>query len=121
MSDEFPDHQRRVAACFPEGSVEHRVALYHDHLEDELGEVPDDIRAHVEVLTRDKDDTYASYIHSVAASDDPVAIAVKVADLRDNLKRCSGEYGGEVKPFLASRYEWALIHLRARVRGENDD
>lgn len=108
------EHCRRVASGFEPGSVEEKVALYHDHLEDGLEEpVPAEILEHVEILTRRASEVYADYIARIKASGDPVAIAVKVADLRDNLARCRGEHGGHIKPHLAPRYERALLDLGA--------
>jgi hypothetical protein len=111
-------HCLRVASGFEPGSVEYRVALYHDHIEDGHGaEVPADIRHHVEVITRQPGEQYAEYIARVKASGDPVAVAVKLADLCDNLARCRGEHGGHIKPHLAPRYERALLELGALVPG----
>ena len=100
-------HQERVAANFPPGSIEHEVALFHDDLEDDLGPVPDAIYPHVLVLTR-CGETYKDYIESVRDSGDRVAIAVKIADVRDNLARCNGEHGGYHNSNLATRYRYAL-------------
>lgn len=104
-------HAARVAANFPVGSAEHEVALYHDHIEDGLGPVPDAIRGHVVVLTRREGEPYTDYIERVAASGDSVAVAVKLADARDNLARCRGEFDGYVNLNLARRYEYVLRRL----------
>ena len=108
------EHCLRVASGFEPGSDEEKVAIYHDHIEDgnEAG-VPAEIRAHVEVLTRAEGEAYSDYIARIKVSGDPVAIAVKIADLRDNLARCRGEHGGHIKPHLAPRYERALLELGA--------
>jgi len=107
------EHCRRVASGFEPGSVEAMVALFHDHIEDGTDGVPAEIRSHVEVLTRQPGEVYSDYIARVKASGDPVAIAVKIADLRDNLARCRGEHGGHIKPHHAHRYERALLELGA--------
>jgi hypothetical protein len=104
-------HQERVAANFPLDSIEHDVALYHDHLEDGLGEVPEHIRKHVLVLTRSETEDYKTYIERVRTSGDPVAIAVKLADARDNLSRCWGANDGYLNPNLARRYEYVIEQL----------
>lgn len=110
------EHCRRVANSFEPGSDEEKVALYHDHIEDGQEElVPADVLEHVLVLTRYDGEVYADYIARIKASGDPVAIAVKIADLRDNLARCHGEHGGHIKPHLAPRYEHALRELGAAV------
>lgn len=107
-------HQERVAANFPVGSIEHTVAVYHDHIEDGLaGAVADPAVGHVWLLTRAPGETYARYIERIRDSGDPVAIAVKIADLRDNLARCRGEFDGYVNSNLAKRYELALRTLGA--------
>lgn len=112
MNGQALSHAERVAANFPADSVEHKVALYHDHLEDGLGDVPADVYDHVVVLTRDPErESYSDYIERVGQSGDPVAIAVKVADLVDNLARCDGQFDGEAKPSLRGRYERALAEL----------
>lgn len=111
MRDGFPDHQRRVADNFRRDSVEHRVALFHDHIEDHLGLVPEGIRSYVEILTRRRGETYRSYISRIVESGNRVAIAVKLADARDNLARCRGEHGGSINSKLAKRYEKAIEAL----------
>jgi hypothetical protein len=105
-------HAQRVAANFPMESVEYEVALYHDHLEDDLGPVPDTIRHHVEVLTRGEVEDYKAYIERVRTSGDPVAIAVKIADASDNLARCEGHFDGYVNSNLGNRYRYVLKELR---------
>jgi guanosine-3',5'-bis(diphosphate) 3'-pyrophosphohydrolase len=66
------------------------IALLHDTLEDtdttyaELKiEFGTEIAHTVLVLTREKDETYEDYIHRVKTN--PDAIAVKIADISDNL------------------------------------
>ena len=56
-------------------------------------------------LTRDKEcESYAQYIENVATSGDPLAVKVKLADLRDHLR---AECPGSLRP----RYEAALSRL----------
>lgn len=105
------NHAERVASSFPAGTVEHEVALYHDHLEDGLGEVPDAIRVHVEVLTRRPGEIYRRYIARVRRSGDAVAIAVKLADLRDNIARCRGEFDGVENLSRGRHYERVVSEL----------
>lgn len=116
----FEAHQLRVAANFPADSVEYRVALYHDHVEDGLGDVPADVLDHVYVLTRWPDETYMAYIERIRDYGDPVAVAVKLADLHDNLARCHGYHRGTRNPNRAVRYEEAIKRL-SDVRPEGAD
>lgn len=104
MADDDLEHQKQVASHFPVGSLEWMVALYHDHLEDGLGDVPPAVRAHVEVLTRRSDEPYADYIARVRDSGDPVAVAVKIADAKVNLERSRGQS-------LEKRYRFVLREL----------
>ena len=66
----------------------------------------------VDAITRRHAETYAEYIQRVKAN--PLATAVKVHDLRDNLAR------GEAYPSLEKRYRKALAELSvaASERGE---
>src|SRR4051812_32796455 len=127
------EHQKRVAEQFPSGSMEWMVALYHDHIEDKIGEcrtelwssrvceygtkscvnehMPSAVRPHVEVLTRRSGEAYNDYIARVRDSGDPVAIAVKIADAKDNLDRCTGKFGGYVNSNRANRYRYVLKEL----------
>lgn len=130
------EHQKRVAEQFPSGSIEWLVALYHDHIEDKIGgckaelsssrvceygtkgcvieHMPPAVYPHVEVLTRRSDEAYNDYIARVRGSGDPVAIAVKIADAKDNLNRCTGRYGGHVNSNRANRYRYVLKELGVR-------
>lgn len=96
---------------FPLDSIEHDVALYHDHLEDGLGAVPEHVRSHVELLTRHQNEPYKTYIERIVQSGDAVAVAVKLADARDNLSRCWGANDGYLNPNLARRYEYVIEQL----------
>lgn len=127
------EHQKRVAAQFKSGSIEWLVALYHDHIEDKIGEcrteiwssrvceygtagcviehLPSAVWPHVGVLTRRSGEAYNDYIARVRDSGDPVAIAVKIADAKDNLDRCEGKFSGRTDPDLAKRYRYVLKEL----------
>lgn len=106
-------HAAAVAANFPVGSIEHDTALYHDHVEDDLGPVPDHVRAHVEVLTRRDDETYHEYVERVATSGDAVAIRVKDADAHHNYERSCGLHGGKQSASRRLRYWTVIVRLRA--------
>ena len=91
MGEPYIRHVVRVAETV---SDEARIpALLHDVLEDgDLGPaglvesgVPDAIVTTIETLTRRDGEAYEDYIERVAT--DPVARAVKLADLADNLGR----------------------------------
>lgn len=65
------------------------VALLHDVVEDTLvtlsdleKEFPADVVAALKLLTRKEDEEYLDYIHKIKA--DPIARAVKIADLKHN-------------------------------------
>lgn len=99
VADQFEDE--RLAAA----------ALLHDVLEDSLDwtaarllghGIPPDIVRLVQTLTRREDETYFDYIRRVKS--DPDATAIKLADLRHNLRR-SDVYGLDS---LRKRYEKAI-------------
>ena len=82
-------HPIRVAISL-EAESEKIVGLLHDTVEDtdlSLAEISEyfnsDIAASVDLLTRREGDVYAEYIERLKV--DPVARAVKIADLKDNL------------------------------------
>jgi (p)ppGpp synthase/HD superfamily hydrolase len=91
--DPYILHIERVANLV-EGENAKAVAWLHDLLEDtsvtvadlERRGFSDEIINAVEVLTRKPTETYADYIEYVAKIGDPLAIAVKLADLRDHLR-----------------------------------
>lgn len=87
------NHAERVALTLSD-STGQTVAYLHDVLEDckdqvlleELNRFPEPIVTAVKLLTRDRGETYFDFIHRVLVSDNQTAIAVKVADLKDNLR-----------------------------------
>ena len=108
--DDYIEHPLRVAAAM--NTIEEKaVAWLHDVLEDDptaafdMGKagIPGDILAHVIVLTRKKDESYLTYLKRVMK--DPIAVCVKLADLRDNMRDL---------PFgsLRSKYELAEYILQ---------
>jgi (p)ppGpp synthase/HD superfamily hydrolase len=91
-----------------------QVALLHDVLEDThltaadlaAAGFPPDVIGAVKLLTRDKTaGTYADYVAGIATSGNAMAIAVKIADLTDNLGRPGAP------PTLVPRYRKALALL----------
>jgi (p)ppGpp synthase/HD superfamily hydrolase len=96
------------------------VALLHDTLED-TNITADDlihkfhIQEHivnaVRILTHHPDVTYFEYIDSICTSQNKLAIAVKIADLSDNLRKCKGDTKFKS---LESRYKTALSIIMSK-------
>ena len=111
-------HSARVAAALPPALRD--AGALHDAVEDgflTLDEVRADYgdrtAAAVDAVTRRGSETYEEFIERVAGSGDD-AVAVKVADLTDNLRGVAdGEHpkGPERAAFLAERYRAALARL----------
>jgi (p)ppGpp synthase/HD superfamily hydrolase len=105
-------HVERVVAMV-EGDEAKAVAWLHDVLEDCPGWTGGRLEAEgvsivvilpVLTLTRADGETYDQYIDTIARSHDPLALAVKLADLRDHLRPNCPER-------LRPRYERALAIL----------
>jgi hypothetical protein len=128
--DDYIRHVERVVALSPEGDQVKAVAWLHDAIEDsnftaaELGRagVSEAVVDAVVLLTRADNGTamivhtYQQYIDSIKASGNLLAIAVKIADLRDHLRPNCPER-------LRPRYEKALrilthVHQDASVQGK---
>ena len=110
--DYFSGHLTRVAEYVaPLGPEYVIVGVLHDILEDtpltlEALEhaIGKDLAESVNVLTEAKgDETYMDYIRKVAESGDPIAIAVKNADLADHLRDVKS-----ITPSMIKRYEKAV-------------
>lgn len=92
-------------------------AVLHDVVEDTgitVAELPEhgisvDNAAVVDVLTRRDGEDYLDYIRRVKLN--PYAMAIKVADLHDNVNRITGLPDKEEARRLLSRYEQALSIL----------
>jgi len=86
-------HVMRVALAV-DGEEARTLALLHDVVEDtgwSLDDVhgagiPEEVVISLRYLTRTKSETYAGYIEGLVEYGDPAAIAVKLADLADNLR-----------------------------------
>ena len=85
-------HLTTVAAQFPQQSDAYRVALLHDVLEDtdvtyeQLRDMFGYFIADpVAIISRQPNETYVEFINRICASGNRTAIAVKIADNRDNL------------------------------------
>ncbi|MCG3147231.1 MAG: hypothetical protein PCFJNLEI_00669 [Verrucomicrobiae bacterium] len=87
------NHVERVALSLSD-STARAVGYLHDVLEDcndpalldELNRFPEPIVTACKLLTRPSGETYFNFIHRVLASGNQTAIAVKIADLKDNLR-----------------------------------
>lgn len=112
--EDYIHHVERVVAMV-EGEEAKAVAWLHDVIEDTnitirdlcRAGLSDDVIDAVERLTRDVADSYyADYIEIIRACGSQVALAVKLADLRDHLRPNCPER-------LRPRYEKALAVLTA--------
>ena len=87
------NHAERVMQQLDDPTAQ-AVAYLHDVLEDcedpmileELNRCPEPILTAVKLLTCAPGETYFDFIHRVLASGKQTAIAVKMADLKDNLR-----------------------------------
>ena len=90
VGEPYIRHPLRVAERV-EGEQAQVVALLHDVFEDtsialdEIEDLDDEQREALRVLTRDGNQSYGEYIDCVAQN--PLARAVKLADLADNVER----------------------------------
>ena len=90
VGEPYIRHPVRVAERV-EGEHAQVVALLHDVFEDtdltldDLDDLDYDQREALRVLTRDPNQPYGDYIESIAQN--PLARAVKLADIADNLQR----------------------------------
>lgn len=115
--DYFSGHLTRVAEYVaPLGSEYVIVGVLHDILEDtpltlEALEhvIGKDLAKSVNVLTRvGEGETYAEYINKVSESGDPIAVAVKNADIADHLRDVKS-----ITPSMIKRYEAALAAINS--------
>ncbi len=91
------------------------AAVLHDVLEDtavaaahlRTAGIPEEVVELVEIVTRTEGETYWEYLDRVVASGNADAIALKVADIRDNQASLPEGHG------LVKRYERALKILGA--------
>lgn len=114
-------HPLRVAALVDDGCKP--AALLHDVLEDTSVDrdlllaagISDETLVAVELLTRSEDQTYEEFIGRIRVSGNAIAVKVKIADLQDNLARCTVEPALSDPRFdrLRARYRQALVGLLA--------
>lgn len=109
-NDYFAGHLMHVAARFTD-NTEKAVAILHDIIEDtplnagdlrNLG-VSGEIITAVEIVTRHEGEQYRAFITRIADSEDELAIAIKIADLKDHL-----EDRHAINDSLIKRYTAAL-------------
>jgi (p)ppGpp synthase/HD superfamily hydrolase len=92
----YIQHLQRVSEAVPDYGPNHElkvIALLHDILEDckewnreSLSQIFNDRIAYcVQILTRNKDEDYFSYIRRIRDSKDGYCVTVKVQDLKDNM------------------------------------
>lgn len=114
----YIQHVERVVALV-DGADAKQVAWLHDVVEDtrwtvgalQLAGVSQRIIDAVAILTRQQQSgqtTYAEYIAAVKTSNNPLALAVKIADLKDHLRPEGIEL---MRPSMRMRYEAALVEL----------
>lgn len=112
----YVEHLRRVAEAV-EGDEAKVVAWLHDSFEDaganehdlRLVGIPHGLCCRIRALTRTHAGTYAHYIERLADTKDAVVIAVKLADLRDNMRPCPNA------EHLHERYRRAIPVLEAAL------
>lgn len=88
----YIDHLRRVAQSQP-CEVSRAAGWLHDLVEDIEGwtekrlreEFPEEVCDIVMILTKDDNEDYGTYIDRVENAQNPKAIGIKLADLRDNM------------------------------------
>jgi (p)ppGpp synthase/HD superfamily hydrolase len=102
----YINHCIRVAQRFEDIERAKVVAVLHDIIEDtevtvaDLQNWFDDKTAFlIRLLTRDKEDSYLEYILKIRS--DPIATAVKLSDLDDNL---NGSKGSLHEKYLLAKY-----------------
>lgn len=118
--EDYVKHPLRVAASFPnEPEFYTRIltALLHDVVEDnptisfnrlrELG-IPEEVVAAVDALTHRDGDTYAEYLEKLAVN--PIAVDVKLADIKDNCEPLP------INSQRRQKYEVARLYLQ-HVKG----
>jgi (p)ppGpp synthase/HD superfamily hydrolase len=141
--DPYVYHCVRVASHFvdPEARV---VALLHDTLEDAgkfarltvaqgiWHQFGPEVAEAVQALTRGGGETYSAYIERIARRESPLVLAVKMADVEDNLRHVLADIKAgrhQEKWGLLGRYSvtrsglWLArrVRIRATARLENPD
>ena len=112
----YINHIERVSSQSGDLTIE-TVACLHDVLEDckdpsilkELNTFPEYIVTAVKLLTRAPGETYFDFIHRILASGNQTAIAVKIADLKDNLRDLEEGHKKD-------KYRFALEMLEHSIR-----
>ncbi len=113
VADQMPDERTTAAA------------ILHDVLEDtdvtvedlRREEIPEEVIRIVEILTRDRRISYASYIDRIIESGNTDALLVKQADIRHNMDESRTE-SGTLPRSLKHRYEEAIVRVEAALKEE---
>lgn len=102
-------HYFRVAASFSHDDPCDLVALYHDVVEDgyiklddlkRVAGLTDEEAEAIDALTRRPAEQYMDYIKRLSSN--PIAVKVKLADLKDNKERCQADI--DRKKSMLKRY-----------------
>lgn len=110
----YTTHLERVVSMV-EGDEAKAVAWLHDVLEDtprtifdlQAAGVSEPVLQAVLLLTRGSE-TYAEYIETLRVTRNPLALAVKIADLQDHLREATADWLNDSR---RRRYERALDRL----------
>lgn len=114
---EYIKHPLRVALAVEHLGTEYGiVAVLHDVIEDSpvqlasLHSFGSAVLAALDAITKRKGETYGDYLVRVGA--DPIAKAVKLADLADNMDP-RRRYPGIKYALRLAKYRWALAQLES--------
>ncbi len=116
LGKDYIDHPKRVASKFANNPDLQSVALLHDILED-TDITEDALRKQfsaevvdaVVVMTKRKGQAYDDYLARVKAN--PMALAVKLADIEDNVSRLDQLTDAATRERLAQKYADAMKAL----------
>lgn len=82
-------------------------SIRHKYFEDSVhGDLFDEIRQIVEILTKDADETYGAYCQRIKDSNNEYAYVIKLADMKDHLSLTD-----TLTPRLAAKYLDGLRYL----------
>lgn len=99
--------------------VEKVVAVLHDVVEDTAvtlqdirDQFTDEVADAVDALSKREDELYKAFV--MRAAENPIALKVKLADLRDNMRPERLKDPAKFKS-LMNRYEWAVRYLTQKL------
>ena len=116
-------HPLHVAAQMGDDETAVTIAVLHDVLEDtsvsredlEREGIPEKVISSVEILTRDRRETYAEYIGRIIASGNVTALRIKYQDITHNLDT-TRTTDGTLPEYLLKRYHAALKRIEEALR-----